>query len=318
MTPYQIKKQKRRTLISVLSAILLHFLIIGGFLIYDCFFVEDLSEFSGPVLVKLGEPAGEDIPVLPEKKPETLPDQPLSTPAPPSPPVESPSEASVPAVQPEVKQETPVLPAKPVDSPQETSTASSVPQESAPVTPAPVVPSEPKTVEVKGDEAGNSTEYQFNAEEGVIKRSLGAAIYLYMPLPKVLSGSLMNSIQGDSYNPNLTRQDIIKKYYREINGDYFYDSNTSPPTDDVTAIWSYLIKAGYDFKKADYKSSGFDLRPVVISFTISGDGTLLNVEPQSSSGNSDVDKAVLEGFKEASFSNTSGRNIKGRFTYRFE
>jgi len=315
MTPYQIKKQKRRTLISFLAAFLLHFLIIGGFLLYDYFFVEDLSEFSGPVLVKLGEPVGEDIPVLPEKKPEVKPEEPASSPASSQEtPDETTPEAAVPAVKPDNSSDTPVLPAKPVESSKENTTDSTV-TEAAPMTPSPVVPAEPQPVIVKGEEGGNSFEYQFLAEEGVISRSLGDAIYLYMPLPQVITASFMSRIQGESYRINLSRQALIKKYYQEANGDYFY--NTAPPTDDVTAIWGYLIDAGYDYKKADYKSFGY-LRPVVITFTISGSAELLDVELKTSSGNSDVDNAVLEGFKAATFSNSSDRKIKGRFTYRFE
>ncbi len=125
----------------------------------------------------------------------------------------------------------------------------------------------------------------------------------------------MSRVQGESYRINLSRQDLIRKYYQVVNGDYIYDS--APPTDDVTAIWGYLIDAGFDYKKADYKSYGY-LRPVVITFTRSGNAELLDVKQASSSGNSEVDKAVLEGFKAATFSNSSGRKIKGRFTYSFD
>jgi len=317
MTPYQIRKQKRRTVTSFLSAFLLHFLIIGGILIYDYFFVEDLSEFSGPILIKLGEPVGEDIPVLPEKKPVTTPVEPSSSPAAAQEtPREEPQDASVPAAQPVVKSENPTLPAKPVESTTQ-NTASSTVKEAVPVTPSPVVPAEPQPVIVKGEEGGNSFEYQYQAEEGVISRSFGDEIFLYMPLPRTISAQLMARVTGPSYRIGMTRQDLIKQYYREVNGEFFYE--TEPLTGDVQAVWDYLITAGYNYKNADYKSDGY-LRPVVITFTISGDPrpVLLDVKLITSSGNPEVDRAVLEGFQSATFSNSSNRNIKGRFTYRFD
>ncbi len=69
MTPYQRKQQRRRELLSLCAALLLHLLLIGGVLLYHMLFAKDISDFSGPVLVKLGRPEGEDLPLLPDKKP---------------------------------------------------------------------------------------------------------------------------------------------------------------------------------------------------------------------------------------------------------
>jgi TonB family protein len=313
MTPYQLKKQNRRTLISFLAALLFHFLIIGAVLIYDHLFVEELNEFSGPVLVKLGEPEGEDIPVLPEDDAsEKDVSEESSTPSEASDIPDTPSD--VPSV-PEpvsVDSERPA-PAEPVN-PVENDNIQDSPPEESPVEAQPEIQAEPKVQLVSGEEAGNSWEYQYDSG-GRVGRSLGTEIYLYMPLPKFISMDLFNQMEGDSYSPGTSRQDFILKYYVNLNEELALQYE--PVTDDVRAVWDYLIDAGYDYQNADYKSDGF-LRPVILSFSISPEGDLLNVEVQKSSGNSDVDQAVVEGFENAAFYNSVDREINGRFTYRFQ
>ena len=317
MTPYQLKLQNRRTLISMAAALLFHLLLVGGFFLYDYFFVEDLAEFSGPVLVKLGEPEGEDIPVLPEPEPpEAAPEEP---PVPVSPPpveelaarepavpaasVESSPEGTLPADQPTVD-----------DAVDETPSEEPAAAEEAPARPQPETPSEPVPVIIKGEEGGNSYEFQYLGEEGLVSRSLSAEIYLYMPLPREVSMDVYNRMTGESYRTGMSRQKLFEQSYGNLNGIWIYENNPLPG--DVTALWDYLIKAGYDYKNADYKSTG-TLQDVVISFTLSENAELLDAKVQKSSGDIRVDDAVLEGFRAASFSNASGRKINGRFTYRF-
>ncbi|MBF9017165.1 MULTISPECIES: energy transducer TonB [unclassified Oceanispirochaeta] len=313
MTPYQQKKQNRRTLISFLAAFLFHLLIVGGVLLYDYLFVEELNEFSGPVLVKLGEPEGEDIPVLPEEDtPVNDVPEDSSTPSQASDIPDSPSDApSVPepvsddAVRPATEE---ALLSDPSDKVEDSS-----PEES-PLETQPETPSEPKVQIVSGEEAGNSFEYQYNSE-GNVGRSLGAEIYLYMPLPQFINMDLFDKVKGDSYSPGTSRKDFILKYYKKFNEELALQY--APVTDDVRALWDYLIDAGYDYQNADYKTDGY-LRPVILSFSISPEGDLLNVEIQKSSGNPDVDQAVKVGFQNAAFYNSVDREINGRFTYRFQ
>ena len=320
MTPYQQKIQRRRTLASIGVALLLHLLLVGAYLLYEFFFVEDLTEFSGPVLVKLGEPEGEDIPVLPDPEiPETVPEEPVD-PVPPAPEeTVEPSEANPSPVPEQTPSEEGQL--TPVDQTERVETSESVEKpedapaaEEHPVRPQPEVPEEPQPVIIKGEEGGNSYEYQFAAEEGLVRRSLSAEIYLFMPLPREVSSDIYDRMTGDSYRTGLSRQALFRQSYMNLNGTWVYDSEPFPG--DITALWDYLIKAGYDYKNADYKSSG-TLRDVVISFTLSESADLLKAEIQQSSGDLRVDNAVLEGFQVAVFSNASGKEIKGRFTYRF-
>lgn len=315
MTPYQLKKQNRRTLISFLAAFMFHLLIVGGVLLYDYLFVEELNEFSGPVLVKLGEPEGKDIPVLPEEDaPENDVPEDTSTPSQASDIPDTPSEApSTPEPLPVNDNAERPAPEETLDSNKPDSVDENSPEES-PVEAQPEQPVEPKVQIVSGEEAGNSWEYQYDSG-GRVGRSLGAEIYLYMPLPKFVPMDLFNRMEGDSYSPGTSRQDFILKYYVNLNEEL--SLQYEPVMDDVRAIWDYLIDAGYDYQNADYKSDGF-LRPVVLSFSISPEGDLLNVEVQKSSGNSDVDQAVVEGFENAAFYNSVDREINGRFTYRFQ
>ncbi|MDA3956482.1 hypothetical protein [Oceanispirochaeta sp.] len=311
MTPYQIKRQKRRTLLSFLFAFLFHFLILGTFILYDYFFIEDLSDFSGPVLVKLGEPVGEDIPIMPEEKQIEEPVVPPEETPPPVPEVKvsEPSENTVPQA----------LPEKVIEKPTPTPTPIAKPAEPVvnPAPTVPVTPPEPKPVIIKGEDGGNSYEYQFEAEEGVIGRSLSTDISLFMPLPQFISSAIYESLKGESHTLGVTKKDFFKQFYKDANGVWAFKSEVTPKIDDVRAIWDYLIKAGYDYKNADYKS-GRNLNPVIIKFTISGSAELIMSEIYKSSDDSRIDEAVLMGFRSATFSNSSKRKINGRFTYRFD
>jgi len=73
---------------------------------------------------------------------------------------------------------------------------------------------------------------------------------------------------------------------------------------------------GYNAEKADYKA-GRTLNPVVIGFTVTKSNQLRGVELLQSSGDPDIDAAVIYGFKRAAFWNKTGETIQGRFVYRF-
>ena len=144
--------------------------------------MEDLEDFSGPVLIKLGEPEGLDLPQasVPAEKPvPETPPEPSVAEAPEEAPV--PEEAVVPervaAVQP-AKEKPAALP-KPSESVtpavEEAKTPETVPQP----------PRDPEPVMIKGSDAGNAYETVFATEEGNIGRNLWIPIYLYMPLPVI-------------------------------------------------------------------------------------------------------------------------------------
>ena len=310
MTPYQIAWQKKRTRNSFLAAFLLHLLIFSGIILYGLLFRVNLDEFSGPVLIKLGEPEGVDLPLPPELaeilEPEKEPQQERTDAVEEAPVVEDTSvPEEVPAVLPEIReQRDQVLPA---EAPE--------PSPVTPVAPERTVEEsrEPEPVVIKGSDAGNAYEFQYSAENGQVGRSLGVDISRYMPLPNPISFEQFNRISGESYLIGVSRQKIVLRYYKEFNNLYYMEKK--PPFSDVTAIWEYLIDAGYDYIHADYKKDF--LRPVVLEFELSPESELLDVSIKSSSGDLEIDQAVKEGFINASFRNSADRKIKGRFTYSF-
>ncbi len=309
MTSYQLAWQKKRTRQSFLAAVLLHLVLVGAVLLYGLLFRENLENFSGPVLIKLGEPEGEDLPLPPQPAEET---EPVQDPVQES--IETPREAPVP-------EESPVPEEIPATLPETSKTAEQpLPQEAKDVSPVQTAapekvveqPKEPEPVIIQGSDAGNAYEFQYSADTGKIGR-FGDEISQYMPLPRMISAALFERLTGDSYLIGVSRQDIVKKYYSDFNGDYYFE--TQPPYSDVTAIWQYLIEAGYNHINADYKKDY--LRPVVLEFVLSQDAELQEVRIVSSSGDIEIDRAVKEGFMNASFGNSTNRKIKGRFTYRF-
>ena len=80
--------------------------------------------------------------------------------------------------------------------------------------------------------------------------------------------------------------------------------------------WQMLEDAKYDSGIAEYKQ-GRVLMPVVIGFSVTRDNQLKGVEILQSSGDPEIDRSVVYGFKRAAFWNKSGETVPGRFTYRF-
>jgi hypothetical protein len=84
-------------------------------------------------------------------------------------------------------------------------------------------------------------------------------------------------------------------------------------------IWSLLAEGGLDLKDSKYKPMG--LKPLIITFMVDvgeKETTLSNIQITRSSGNGEIDEAVIYGFQQAVFSNSANIPVKGRFTYRFD
>jgi len=320
MTPYQIKQQKRRTVLSFVSAFLLHLLLFGGALLYSWLFVEDMTEFSGPVLVKLGEPEGADLPLTPEPAEETsAPEQPPAAEEVPPPAAEEPESPE--AVLPSPPEEPAEKPEPPVEKPEPSPEA--VPEEPAaepadipekPVEPQP----EPEPVPIKGSEAGNAHETVLATGEGSVGRNIWRPIYLYLPLPRELDVRFVEGVQASGLNSAEENRTILLRYYEmnPLNGGYLLSRSVS--FDERPFLWLLLEQAGYDTADAEYKKDR-SLRPVIISFTVIPDtGELMDVFLKQSSGYGELDEAVLYGFRASEYFNRTNRKIKGRFTYRFD
>jgi len=179
-------------------------------------------------------------------------------------------------------------------------------------------------VSLKGSEAGNSFETNFDTGSGKISRSLYVPIYLYMPLPRTLDKALYDAVPPSKFG--MESAEVRKAHIRAL-----YDQQGTllrlkeeVPLKDRPAIWVILEDAGYPLARADYKS-GRTLRPIVIEFSVgppaadyaSSGAPLLSSSVVSSSGYPEIDEAVLYAFRMAGFSNNSKATVKGRFTYDF-
>jgi outer membrane biosynthesis protein TonB len=352
-------QERKRTFISLsvtLGAYLLAFLAVW---VTGLFKVENLSEYSGPLQIKLGAAQGVDESVFsyatqesqsqeaaaeaPVEEPpaenvekarieeedlisektiamEASPSaKPTATPKPSTKP--SPKASAKPTAKPSAKPSLKPSPVVAVAVKPETSPAAS-PLSSPSSASNPGAQSSDKTVVVKGSEQGNAYETNLDAGSTVVGRGLYVPIYLYLPLPYDVDASVYNAIpkSADGFNSADERKTFFKKYYKESDGAWRLKAPV--PLDDRPGLWITLSDAGYKVSKADYKEGKY-LRNVVIKFKVSsGAGnsipTLESVVVEKSSGYSDIDDAVLYGFRKAAFYNNGEKSVTGRFTYSFD
>ncbi len=262
----------------------------------------EFSEYAGPVLIRLGEPEGVEVPAprapdLPEPEPQAPP---------PPPPAPAPA-ASVPAPKPSPAATAKTAPAKASESPPPAPTPIVRSTEGAPAGP------------VRGEEHGNSHETSFEASSGRVGRSLYVPIWTYMPLPTTVDNRVYDRIPGDGFRTASERKARFRSYYEYEGGAWKLKSTVS--LDQRQGVWLMLENGGYDIARAEYKQARA-LSPVRIRFRVgptqgNRPPVLENAEILESSGDSGIDEAVLFGFRRASFSNDSDKSVTGRFTYRF-
>ncbi|MEI6877170.1 MAG: energy transducer TonB, partial [Spirochaetota bacterium] len=165
---------------------------------------------------------------------------------------------------------------------------------------------------VSGSEKGNSLETVLGARAGKAGRSLYVPIYLYMPLPRSIDASVAGKVPAER------RENFFRFYSRS--GDTWALSRDVPVAE-RDDLWMSLEEGGYDFSKADYLDGG-RLKPLTLSFVVTqavgrSQPRLEAVTVTSSSGDPQVDEAVVYGFRRASFFNATDGTISGTFTYRF-
>jgi len=300
------ERERKRAAVAVSSALGAYLLLFGVAAILSLFAVQDLADFSGPIVVRLGSPDGRDAPRPVEAEPppasppaESLPEAPAAvTPVPPAPAAPAPQAAAKPVAKP-----TPV--AQPAPAPK------------------PAAPPAPEPVVIRGSESGNSYDMTFLSGSGVVGRSLYVPIWLYMPLPFEVPASMYEAIPDQAGLPGTAdgRKAAFAKSYERSGTGWKLKKNRQPDYESRPSLWIMLEEAGYDVKNAEYKTSN-RLRPVVILFKVSAPGpdgtpTLEAVHIETGSGISTIDDDVLYGFKKAEFSNSGASSISGRFTYRF-
>jgi hypothetical protein len=325
------KEQIKRDMTALGVTLLIHILIAGIFILSHLVFLKDVQEYRGPVLVKLGRAEAPDQethkqPVIPESTEEQ----------------QSISETTSKETKEEVKTGDPEDSVRIDDSKSEKASDIPVsekengdrgdsPVSSEAVSEKSSTSNDKSTTEearelvtvTKGSEEGNAYETTYDASPGIVGRSFGAAIYQYLPVPQFIEKRIFTSLKNDADLENLTadkKRGILSQYYEQYNEqEYILKGQIQPDFNNRPQIWSILAEGGYDLKNPEYKEIG--LRPLIITFTVDvGEKatSLSNVQVIRSSGVAKIDEAIIFGFQNAIFSNSSDIPVTGRFTYRFE
>jgi len=297
---YLRMEAKKRSLVSLGASAALYLLALSVLWVIGLVRPIEYSEYAGPVLIRLGTPEGAEIPApktppAPEPVPEAVrPPEPTPAPA-----------ASIPSPAPAQTAKVPAAKAP----------------ESPPPSPTPIVPSTEGAVAgpIRGEEHGNSHETTFEATEGRVGRSLYVPIWTFLPLPRTVEDRIYARIQGDGFRTAVEQKSRFRNHYEFDAGAWKLKQDV--PLDQRQGIWLILEGGGYDLARAEYKT-GRSLSPMQIRFKVGpAQGyrppVLESVEIVQSSGDPEIDAAVLFGFRRASFSNDSDRSVTGRFTYRF-
>lgn len=308
MISYREKKERERLILSTLYVFGSTLIVFGILYLFNLLKFEDFHEYTGPVKITFGSPdVTEDVtPIL---KKQEIPRE-IEKPQPdkeilPEPEVVKEPEI-VESVSNEIKKDTPVK--KETKKPEVVKPAE--------VTP----PAEPVPVIQNGRENGNSHETSFESSSSKIGRRAYFPISQFMPLPETVSIDIFSLIEGDvtGFGDSSYNRSFFKKYYSD-RGSY-YSLNGDVPLQNRPDLWAILDKAGYNLDDADYKKDR-RLKPVIISFEINsnsgGVNSIKSAEIVSSSGDREIDEAVLYGFKQSTYSNSTDQSVKGRFKYSF-
>jgi len=308
-------RQRRRQAISWSAALGTYLLVMLVMMLFSALSIKELSDYSGPVIVRLGSPTGAEI-----AKPVAEPKPAAAAAQLPQPAAATPNAAApVPVPKPAQKPTVPSAPTTPAAA-QQPATPTATPS-ATPTTPQPAQP----VVVLRGSESGNSYDMTVNGGGGTVGRSLYVPIWLYLPVPYELSASFHDSIPDMQGLPGTAarRRAVFETHYeKKPDGSWQLKRLRQPDYDARPELWTMLEDAGYNVKSADYKE-GKHLRAIGILFKVSASGpggkapTLEDVHLEESSGYGDIDQAVLYGFRKAEFSNSGTSSIGGRFTYRF-
>ncbi len=280
----------------------------------------------------LKTPKVEKKPAPPKPVAKALPKAPQPTAVPAETPRKTATTIPVAEVKP-VPATEPVNPSPQVAAPvpADTRPAETQPVETSPATPVPAEPwvpgQRPSGSRITGDsttiakaEKGNAMETTLGGSQGTVGQGIYVPIYRSMPLPRELPASILSKIPSQIIPPNTVmysaeaRQRAFRSFY-ELSGGV-WKLKAPVALDQREPLWDIIEDAGYDATLADYKT-GRNLTPIVISFTVTKDLKLKNVELLQSSGDPVVDESVVYGFKRASFWNKTGDVVTGKFTYRF-
>lgn len=305
-------EDRRRSLKALGYVLVAYALAFALALILSLGRTEELGDFSGPVMVRLGKAEGEDVRRSPD-----LPEPPVKR-------VERPPAPAAPVPTPTPAPSTPPAAAAPARPAPASPPAVAAP--ASPAAPSVAQPEPPKPVVLRGSEAGNTYELAFAAGAGAADRNFGPPIWLFMPLPFELSDELLAAVPdfsgvGMAGTAAQRRAAFERAYERGPRGNWLLKGGSQPNFDARPELWAALEDAGYPIGRAEYKD-GRALSPVSILFRVSTYDASVGVRLEDilierGSGYSDIDAAVRYGFSKGSFSNSGSVPVSGRFTYRF-
>jgi outer membrane biosynthesis protein TonB len=338
---YRRRQSRKRLALSILTVLSAYASLGLIVLLVDLVMGDRLNAASGPMKIRLGSPAGVDDPALATVTLDPVPPAAAEAAPAEAPPPEAPTVTEVPtaAALPESdtgmavaqssaaprpsKAPSPRSSMKPQASQRPGASAGPQATKAAPSagSPGPAESAAPR-IAFKGSESGNAWESSFESGSGKIGRGLYVPIYLFMPLPYEIDAPFFEAIPAakDGFDSAEERKKQFLAYYRKV--DNVYQLKAPPPVQDRPRLWLSMADAGFPISKAAYKEGKY-LRTVELKFRVgstkSGEAPALeSVELVKSSGYSDVDEAVLYGFRQASFYNDSPRSVSGVFRYSFE
>lgn len=308
MNSYREKKERERLVFSCLTVLGATILLLIIAFLLEMLRFEDFNEYTGPVKITFGSPDGiRQNETVKELITQKVNDEVIQK--------EDIADEPVPEVESETVESKPEVVTNDLPKVEKTEEVDIVKK----VIEKPVV--EPTPVVQRGRESGNSHETSFESSSSKIGRRAYFPIVDFMPLPKTVTLDIFALIQADesSFNSVLENKTFFKTFYFD-RGTYF-SLNSSVPFQDRPDLWLILKRAGYDVENAEYKTE-IKLKNIIISFEINsnsnGANAIKSAAIESSSGNQEIDKAVLYGFRQSTYSNSTDDTVKGRFKYTFK
>jgi len=165
------------------------------------------------------------------------------------------------------------------------------------------------TVTFRGSEMGSALATTFGASAGLVGRNIYVPIYQYMPLPQKIDDAVYRGIAA---------KESFKKFYQQSGSEWRLKAQV--PVAQRPDYWDMLERAGFDASTADYRTAQ-KLNPVTLEFAVGplskNRAELIDLRLVSSSGSSEVDEAVMYGFRQAAYFNKTGNAVAGKFVYSF-
>ncbi len=185
------------------------------------------------------------------------------------------------------------------------------------------VPYTGDTVTISRSQKGSSWEIILGGSKDTVGRGLGTLVEDSLPLPLTVPVEIFNNIKDQIEPPNRiidsaqSRKRAFSNFYK-LDGSV-YKLNVNVPLEYRDDIWLILEDAGFNpaDAKAEYRK-GKNLQPIIIGFNVKDDNKPSGAVIIQSTGDPNLDDAIMYGFKNAAFWKKANEAvIPGRFTFRY-